>query len=249
MADAESLTTFPGKRNASSLTRKVTHRNRRGTPIISFDTASPAKETGQDTSDSKNQASIKTNRLSAVSGVPSEPPHCQPLEHLPQEGIGDEKGSAKRRRGLGRPPTSEDGNASSSGFIFLDQKAGKGNKDVSKYSEKETRMFPNIPESPWHERQALKKETRSLQEKGKSSLKKGSFGKKYVPPKEESTRVSFEASGISDKVSHQPPDPPLRIMLKCSGLFFGNHRSSSIRHLRSIAKSPELLHLQQEISG
>ncbi|KAF2605789.1 hypothetical protein F2Q68_00044287 [Brassica cretica] len=32
--------------------------------------------------------------------------------------MGEEKGSVKRRRGFERPPTSEDGNASSSGFIF-----------------------------------------------------------------------------------------------------------------------------------
>ncbi|KAF3594368.1 hypothetical protein DY000_02021506 [Brassica cretica] len=35
--------------------------------------------------------------------------------------MGDEKGSVKRRRGFGRPPTSEDGNASSSGFIFINR--------------------------------------------------------------------------------------------------------------------------------
>ncbi|KAF3505736.1 hypothetical protein F2Q69_00007546 [Brassica cretica] len=41
----------------------------------------------------------------------------------PQEGRGDEKGTVKGRRGLGRPPTSEDGNESSSGFIFLNQES------------------------------------------------------------------------------------------------------------------------------
>ncbi|KAF2559713.1 hypothetical protein F2Q68_00016335 [Brassica cretica] len=40
-----------------------------------------------------------------------------------QEGIGDGKGSVKRRCGLEQPPTSEDGNASSSGFIFLVRKS------------------------------------------------------------------------------------------------------------------------------
>ncbi|KAF3538182.1 hypothetical protein F2Q69_00022571 [Brassica cretica] len=34
------------------------------------------------------------------------------LWNIPQEGTRDEKGSVKRRCGLGRPPTSEDGNAS-----------------------------------------------------------------------------------------------------------------------------------------
>ena len=39
------------RRRASLLTRKVTQRNRRGIPTMSFATASPAKETGRDTSD------------------------------------------------------------------------------------------------------------------------------------------------------------------------------------------------------
>ena len=41
----------------------------------------------------------------------------------PQEGIWDEKGSVKRWLGLGRPPTSDDRNTSSSGFIFLNRKS------------------------------------------------------------------------------------------------------------------------------
>ncbi|KAL0826890.1 hypothetical protein Bca101_050567 [Brassica carinata] len=104
----------------------------------------------------------------------------------PQEVIGDEKGSVKRRRGLEQPPTSEDGKTSSSGFIFLKISAGVGLRPIKRYREplytsrssllvepeKETRMFPNIPENPWHKRPALKKETRSSQEKGKSSLKR-----------------------------------------------------------------------------
>ncbi|KAF2573350.1 hypothetical protein F2Q70_00004303 [Brassica cretica] len=40
----------------------------------------------------------------------------------PQEGTGDEKGSVKGQRGLGRPSTSEDGNIGNSGFIFLNKK-------------------------------------------------------------------------------------------------------------------------------
>ncbi|KAF2609339.1 hypothetical protein F2Q68_00044080 [Brassica cretica] len=35
-------------------------------------------------------------------------------------------------------------------------------------------------------------------------------------------------------------------MLKCSGLFFGNHQSSRLRHLQRTAKSPELCHLRLE---
>ncbi|KAF2605886.1 hypothetical protein F2Q68_00043876 [Brassica cretica] len=38
---------------------------------------------------------------------------------FPQDGTGDEKGSVKGKRGLARPPTSEDRNDSSSGFLFL----------------------------------------------------------------------------------------------------------------------------------
>ncbi|KAF2579400.1 hypothetical protein F2Q70_00012058 [Brassica cretica] len=48
--------------------------------------------------------------------------------------------------------------------------------------------------------------------------------------------------------SPQLPDLLLCVMLKYSGLLFGNHQSSRLRHLQDTVKSPELLHLQQDIS-
>ena len=63
--------------------------------------------------------------------------------------------------------------------------------------EKKTRMFPNIPENPWHKLPALKEETRSSQEKGKSSLKREVSQKDKKDTyllKEKSTSISFEAS-------------------------------------------------------
>ncbi|KAF3535653.1 hypothetical protein F2Q69_00023598 [Brassica cretica] len=58
-------------------------------------------------------------------------------------------------------------------------------------------MFPNIPENPWHKLPALKEETRSSQEKGKSSLKREVSQKDKKDTyllKEKSTSISFEAS-------------------------------------------------------
>ncbi|KAF2573740.1 hypothetical protein F2Q70_00002848 [Brassica cretica] len=37
--------------------------------------------------------------------------------------------------------------------------------------------------------------------------------------------------------------------VKCSGLLFRNHQGSRLHHLQDTAKSPELRHLQQEISS
>ena len=69
-------------------------------------------------------------------------------------------------------------------------------------------------------------------------------GAKYGNPMGPRTR-----SGTSYKTLRQSPDLLLRIMLKCSGLLFGNHQSSRLCHLQDTVRSPELLHLRQEISG
>ena len=115
--------------------------------------------------------------------------------------------------------------------------------------EKKTRMFPNIAENPWHKLPALKEETRSSQEKGKSSLKREVSQKDKKDTyllKEKSTSISFEASRTFKKTLAS-----LRISLYTSrsSLLFGNHQSSRLRHLRGTTKSPELFHLQQEISS
>ncbi|KAF3593469.1 hypothetical protein DY000_02021391 [Brassica cretica] len=42
------------------------------------------------------------------------------------------------------------------------------------------------------------------------------------------------------------PEPPTKL---APGLFFGNHQSSRLCRLQDTVRSPELLHLRQEISG
>ncbi|KAF2613349.1 hypothetical protein F2Q70_00011916 [Brassica cretica] len=99
--------------------------------------------------------------------------------------------------------------------------------------EKEIGMFLNISENSWHRRRDRKRKLGPCKIKGKSYLKR---------------EVSQKDTYLQKKKPEYPskhPDPPLCIMLKV----FWSLQSSRLCRLQDTIKSPELLHLRQDISG